>query len=250
MWFRIRNAVLKKPWSFVRGYVRDTYCVVAVTACRREEAISRHCCGSPRSSRSSSVGLLDTHSASMDGPSGAVLFAYFGFFLSCSWFLASHIQCPCCLSIVLNHSIFCVASASWIMSCSLHSSNPLVVCSNFLPFSLRRRTFWRLFLQSFASVLVPLLHLIILWQRWFFFNRKACIPRSQQCPSLWCSLGQGKIPSYHAPYKFSLLRRKVIQNRYIIGEFKLKVFFFFLRLNPPEEAFQPGTVYRQILIGT
>ncbi len=45
-----------------------------------------------------------------------------------------------------------------------------------------------------------------------FFNRKACSPRSQQSPSLLCNLERGKIPSYHAPYKFSLLRRKVMQN--------------------------------------
>ncbi len=75
-------------------YVCDTWCVVAVTPCRRAEATatSRHRCGSPSSSRSNSVDLLATHSASMNAPSGAVLFAYSGFFLSCSWFLASRIQ--------------------------------------------------------------------------------------------------------------------------------------------------------------
>jgi hypothetical protein len=124
-------------------YVRATCCVVAMRPCRRVEATSRQRCASPSSYRSYSVVLLGlaTHSASMDAPSGAVLFAYSGFFLSCSWFVASHFQCPCCLfTTVFVHSIFCVVSAR-SMSCSLHSSNPLVVCSSFLPFALRRGNF-------------------------------------------------------------------------------------------------------------
>jgi hypothetical protein len=44
--------------------IRHTCCVVAVTPCRRVEATSRHLCGSPSSSRSYSVGLLATYSAS------------------------------------------------------------------------------------------------------------------------------------------------------------------------------------------
>jgi hypothetical protein len=65
-------------WS--TKYVRDTCCVVAVTPCRRVEATSRQRCGSPSLSRFRSVVLLATHSASMDAPSGAVLFAYSQFF--------------------------------------------------------------------------------------------------------------------------------------------------------------------------
>ncbi len=57
-----------------------------------------------------SVGLLATHAASMGAPSGAVLFDCSQFYLSCSWFLASYIRRPCCLSTVFVHSVFCVAS--------------------------------------------------------------------------------------------------------------------------------------------
>ncbi len=90
-WFEGQfRTVNRYQWKQIRNpgeiYVRDTWNVVAVTPCRRVEATSRHRCGSPSSSRFQSVVLLATNSASMDAPSGAVLFSFSGSLLSCSWF--------------------------------------------------------------------------------------------------------------------------------------------------------------------
>ena len=71
-------------------------CSDALEACR-SNIQARQRCGSPSSSLSRD--LLATHSSSMDAPSGAELFDYFLFYLSCSWFLyISYIRRLCCLS--------------------------------------------------------------------------------------------------------------------------------------------------------
>ncbi len=91
--------------------------VVAVTPCRRIEATSRHRCGSPSSSRSQSVVLLATRSASMDAPSGAVLFSFSGSFLSCSWFsfLVSSVR-----AIYLVSGKSCYSQLSFSLLCTRH----------------------------------------------------------------------------------------------------------------------------------
>jgi hypothetical protein len=69
--------------TFNNAWVRDKGCVVAVAPCRCVEATSRH-------------------RASINASSEAVLFAFSGFFLSCSRFLASRIQCGVGKKSVLN----------------------------------------------------------------------------------------------------------------------------------------------------